>query len=211
MIKHFILVLLTITSTCFADMAVYGHYATAYNVNSKVFSIDGYDFMEEDRPFPIVAGAAYIINEAGTEYLPGESFRKIIFIFDVNSKTYHFFKTRIINNTDTAIIVDVKENWRKTWVEQGDYGQPYVVLDASYDLTLEDGSVLQATLWFKDIYFLPGDEIVFKEELAGDFSYKFFRAQFKRDGRRYATFGDLGPGQESVTGVQRKDNPHGGQ
>lgn len=203
------LALLTFASTCVAEVAVYGYYAKAYNVDSQKFSIDGYDFIDDKRPFPIINGQEYIITEADTEFLPGESFRKLIFVFDVNWHKSHIFKTRIINNTNTARIIDVKENWRIEKETVGDQGNAYTELDANYDLTLEDGYVLNAHLWLqKNIYFLPGDEIIFLNDVrqsGDDFRTKFYHIALMRNGKKVA---NLGAYLDWVTGVQRKDNMH---
>ena len=204
----------------------FAYEASAYYVNENKFSIDGYDFIENDPSFPIVRGKLYDIVEEGEEQLAGGSFRKLMRITDPNTGESQLFKTRVINNTKQAVIINAKETERKVTHEysfgdgDGSGGNWYDHLTIHYDITLEDGEKLEFyynSNRLEDITLIAGDQIEFLRESRdpygayGDFSLIRFTIKVIRDTNEVGTFGSLigSDPYSSVTGMGRLDYSHG--
>jgi hypothetical protein len=182
----------------------------AYYVTNDQFSIDGYDFITNDRPFPIIQGKSYDVSEESQEDLPGGSFKKLVKISSLDANDSYIFTTRLINTTKKASIVDVKLLSKNIKWDVGDYGPAFGIRDASYEITLDDGEVfsvgysklMEGYISYGNT-FVPGDQIEIRAEARDDSDFTRTRIYFYliRDGIRIGNF--------SYSGVARQDNFHG--
>lgn len=227
-----VLILSAITSLSFA------YEAHPTYINKIGFTIDGYDLMKDDEAFPIVKEQLYDIEEVDEVLLEDNSYRKIVQVTNVDTKESHLFMTRVINDTNRAVIIDAKETNTSTYATEdihttgdGFYSPKMIWIQRiNYDLILADGEVIkfcreEATKDTKNFtpkpIFLKGDQIeILSEEkntYVPDFTNVRFFAKVTRDGKEIGSYtseyGKYGPGYvlltyTSVNGFARQDNPH---
>lgn len=137
MIKQLIALMLLFSASCSA------YEAQANFVTPGAFSIGGYDFLCDDRPFPVIKGQHYDVEEIDdVTLLPGESYQRLVQVSTLDGQSSHIFPTRIINVTKKATVVAVNVIHSRLYTDIADYGPSYAVHETSYDITLEDGSIM---------------------------------------------------------------------
>lgn len=145
MLKKFLILLTSLTSVVFSDLDAKALHVV-HNVYAGGFSIDGNDlFFDEGNKREVKLGDQFYIERKEIEKVAGESYRNILLLTNPQNRQSTFFKTRVINNQDSSLIIAAEtiNNW-------------------DYKITLEDGSEYRLILQNEPSLFIePGDTLSF--------------------------------------------------
>lgn len=205
-VKFLLPVMLLISTLSWAEVNV----KPVYYAEKDKFSLAGYDFFADtqDPKFPIAEDDLILVVDEVEELLPGGGWRKSLTLVNPQSQEQKTFTTRVMNNSQEALVATAIETRRKVDNEfdVGDgFGTTYTwSLDLGYMLVLEDGIQLNlrmqrrvSTHWdfpMPDSYnfqILPGDRVKFLSEYrqGADFENVDYQIQLIRDNAIVETLG----------------------